>query len=226
METVVHTWLPALLSRFSQRHPNVTVELHSDTTPHLRDELLRGRLDVAFTAESINEGSVENRPIASLPMRWIASPTLPLPPGTLRFADIAQLPIVSFHRESIVYRNITQAAQAAGEERAPLRVNFFSSLAAMIALVKAGFGVAPLPVAVVQGELQAQELIALDVQTPLPPLPVCASQRAEPGSLLNDTLIALAAEVCDAFLATVKQAPPATDRAGAVHDLSVVKRKT
>jgi DNA-binding transcriptional LysR family regulator len=199
METVVHTWLPTLLSRFSQQYPNVTIELHSDTTPHLRDELLRGRLDVAFTAESINEGSVENRPLANLAMRWIAAPGLPVLPGALGFAQLAGIPIISFRRESIVYRAIMRAAQEAGAER-PLRISFFSSLAAMIALAKAGFGVAPLPLAVVRREIDRGELVALDVEPPLPPLPIFASQRAEPGSALNDALIALAATAAEESL--------------------------
>ncbi len=51
METVVHSWLPDLLSRFAERYPNATVELVSDITPRLRDDLLRGSLDCAFLSE-------------------------------------------------------------------------------------------------------------------------------------------------------------------------------
>lgn len=226
METVVHTWLPDLLSRFSRRHPNVTIELHSNTSPHLRDELLRGRLDVAFQTEMITEGFVENREIARLAMRWVAAPSLPLPPGTLRFADIAGQPIISFHRESIVYRSILQSAQFhdGHEGKAALRVNFFSSLAAMIELVKTGFGVAPLPVAVVQSEVARGELRLLEVEPALQPLPVCASQRVEPGSPVVDELIALAESCCNDFLARgrpdLASAPLPSPR------LSVVTRKT
>lgn len=226
METVVHTWLPDLLSRFSQRHPNITIELRSDTSPHLRDELLRGRLDVAFQTEMISEGFVENREIARLAMRWVAAPGLPLPPGTLRFADIAGQPIISFHRESIVYRSILQAAHLdeGREGRAALRVSFFSSLAAMIELAKAGFGIAPLPVAVVQGEVARGELLLLDVEPALQPLPVCASQRIEPGSALVDEVIALAESCSNDFLARGR--PDLGGAPLAARRLSVVTRKT
>jgi len=224
METVVHTWLPALLSRFSLRHPNVTIELYSDTSPHLRDELLRGKLDVAFQTESISEGFVENRAIASLSMSWVAAPTLALPPGTLRFADIAAQPIISFHRESIVYRSILQSASDSAESARPLRVNFFSSLAAMIELAKAGFGVAPLPVAVVQTEVDRGQLLLLDVEPPLAPLPVFASQRAEPVSPVVDELIALAENCSDEFLARSELSALAP--AQSAMRLSLVTRKT
>lgn len=231
METVVHTWLPALLSRFSRRHPNITVELNSDITPRLRDELLRGRLDVAFTTESISEGFIENRPIARLPMRWVGAPGLPLAPGTLRFADIAQLPIISFHRESTVYRSILQSATETADVRAALRINFFSSLAAMIELAKTGFGIAPLPAAVVQREVARGELVLLDVEPPLPMLPICASQRADPGSPVLDELIALSESAAAEFLADVSQGSasgiaPAVPTRRAPARLSAVTRKS
>lgn len=224
METVVHTWLPALLSRFSRRHPKITIELQSDTSPRLRDELLRGRLDVAFQTEAIAEGFIENRDIALLAMRWVAAPSLPLAPGTLRFADIAEQPIISFQRESIVYRSVLQLA-GDSDTRTPLRVSFFSSLAAMIELAKTGFGVAPLPVAVVQREVDRGELVLLDVDPPLPPLPVYASQRAEPALPAVDELIMLAEEVCAEFLAAGR--PDVAHAAATVQRrLSAVKRKT
>ncbi len=232
METVVHTWLPALLSRFSRRHPNITVELHSDITPRLRDELLRGRLDVAFTTESISEGFIENRPITRLAMRWVAAPALTLAPGTLRFTDIAPLPIISFHRESTVYRSILQSAAEGAELRTALRVNFFSSLAAMIELTKTGFGVAPLPVAVVQRELQRGELILLEVEPPLPPLAVYASQRAEPGSRVLDELIGLAEAAAQEFVAgggpdlLPRPDPDASPAPAPLRVLSAVTRKS
>lgn len=224
METIVHTWLPTLLSRFSRCYPKITVELQSDTTPRLRDELLRGRLDVAFLTESITEGFIENRSIALLAMRWVASPALPLAPGTLRLDDIAEYPIISFQRESIVYRSVLQLAGDTGL-RAPLRVSFFSSLAAMIELAKTGFGVAPLPVAVVQREVARGELVLLDVDPPLPALSVYASQRAEPALSEVDALINLAEEACAEFLAAGRPDLASADALPAPR-LSVVKRKS
>jgi DNA-binding transcriptional LysR family regulator len=221
METVVHTWLPALLSRFSRRYPQITIELQSDTSPRLRDELLRGRLDVAFQTEAIAEGFIENRGIAMLAMRWVAAPALPLA-GPLRLEDIAEQPIISFQRESIVYRSVLAAAGST-ELRAPLRVSFFSSLAAMIELAKTGFGVAPLPVAVVQREVERGDLVLLDVDPPLPPLPVFASQRAAPALAEVDELVALAEAVCAEFLASSR---PDAAQPAAPSGLSAVKRKT
>ena len=199
IETVVHTWLPELLTRFAERYPNVTLELESDITPRLRDDLLRGVLDCTVTSEEMTPGFVENRRIATFSMRWIASAAMAagLPPGRIPFAEIARHPIISFHRESSVYRNI---AQHAGACEADMRISYFSSMGAMVGLVRSGFGIALLPLAVVQDDLANGSLVLLDVD-PLPaPLPLVASARMEPASPLADALMALADSTCQAFM--------------------------
>ncbi|MGH6637540.1 MAG: LysR family transcriptional regulator [Polaromonas sp.] len=199
IETVVHTWLPDLLSRFAARYPNVTLELTSDITPRLRDDLLRGTLDCALLSEEITPGFIENRRIANYAMRWATSPTLAqqLPDGPLSFADIAEHPIISFHRESRVYRNIAQSAANCPN----LRVSYFSSLAAMIDLTRSGFGIAPLPLAVIQNDVAQGRLVLLDLVPPPSPLPLVASVRMEPASPLAEALVVLAREASEYFTA-------------------------
>lgn len=199
METVAHTWLPALLSRFSVQHPGVCIELTSDITPTLRDELLKGRLDCAFLSEKITEGFIENRKLMTLRMGWVVSPLLRIEGTPDSFADIVELPFITFHRGSPVNRSLTQAARAAG--RAIPHVSFFSSLAVMISLAKAGFGVALLPLAVIEAELARDELRVLDVQPGPLPLPIVGSLRADAPSPAVEAMMLLAADVCDEFVA-------------------------
>ena len=200
METVVHTFLPALLSRFSARFPKVTVELHSDITPFLRDELMKGTLDCVLTSEEIAEGSIENRRIAALPMSWVASPSLGIA-GSVPFAEIAHLPLITFHKRSVVYRDML----GPGIDPTALRVNFFSSLAAMISMTRSGFGIATLPLAVIPREIASGELCILDVTPPLKPLPVVASIRAGGASGVTEQFSRMAAEVFDEFSARSPQ---------------------
>jgi DNA-binding transcriptional LysR family regulator len=178
IETVAHTWLPDLFSRFAEKYPNATLELVSDITPRLRDDLLRGTIDCAILSEEITPGFIDNRRIANLAMRWVTGPSLALKfPSRklLTFADIAEQPIISFNRESSVYRNIAQNASGC----ANLRVSYFSSLR--------------------QGKL-----VVLDVD-PVPiPLPLVASMRLEPASPLAEALITMAQAACDQFIATCR----------------------
>lgn len=207
METVVHTCLPELLSRFSRLYPRVTVELHSDITPYLCDELLKGKLDCVITTEEIIDGYVENRKLAELPMAWVAAPHMPLPAEPLPFSAIARLPLVSFHRQSVIYRNILQLAGEGNDPlRGDLRVNCFSSLAAIISLTKTGFGIASLPLATIPQELAAGDLRVLDVHPPLLPLPVYASVQSGNASPAAEEFSLLALEVFGQFVATQKLA--------------------
>ncbi len=197
METVVHTCLPDLLSRFSRLYPQVTVELHCDITPFLRDELLKGRLDVVLASEEVTEGFVENRRMAELPMRWVAAPSLELPEGTLDFAHIAHLPLLTFHKQSIICKNVVQIGA-----RRPLRLNCLSSLAAMISLTKTGFGIATLPPQAIREETRTGTLRVLDVTPVLQPLPIVSSIQAGNASPVAEDFARLAQQACDDYLRT------------------------
>jgi len=201
METVVHTFLPALLSRFSAHYPKVTVELHSDITPFLRDELLKGTLDCVLTSEEIAEGTIENRRIAALPMAWVASPSLNIAWEQVPFAEIGSWPLITFHKRSVVYRDML----CPGADPGSLRINFFSSLAAMISMARSGFGIATLPLAVIPREIASGELRVLDVTPPLKPLPVVASIRAGGASAVTEQFSRMAAEVYEQFYVSSPQ---------------------
>ena len=197
IETVVHTMLPDLLSRFAARYPNVTLELVSDGSPKLREDLLRGALDCAITAESISHGTVENIHLTELPTRWIASPAMAarLPSARLSFADVAKHPLISFNRDSTVYRII---GEYAGEDMA-LRISYFSSIGAMTGLAKTGFGITILSVAVIQRELAEGTLVLLDVDPAPPSLPLIANIRTEPAAPLVRVLAQMARECSQPF---------------------------
>ena len=205
IETVVHTWLADLLTRFSSRYSKVTVEVVSETSFKLRDDLLRGVLDCTITAEEITPGFVDNRRLAEVDMRWVASEAIAkaLPAGRLNFTDLAKHPLISFSRESSVYRNIVQ--QATGVE---LRVNYFSSLGAMIGLARSGFGIALVPAIVIGRELSRGELVLLDVEPEPAKLLLVASMRAEPASPLAEAFMALAHETCSDFMKSAEATTP------------------
>ena len=205
METVVHTWLPALLSRFSDAHPAVSIELTSDITPTLRDHLLKRRLDCAFLSEEITEGFIENRKLMTMRLGWVAAPALATLASAASFDDVAHQPFICFHPESSVYRSILQLASG----RALPRISYFSSLTAMVSLAKIGFGIAPLPLAVIDAELARGELQVLDLQPEPLPLPIVGSMRADAPSPAAEALIRLAAQVCDEFIAERQSSPAA-----------------
>jgi len=196
IDTVALTWLPQLLSTFSSIYPKSTIELYADITPTLREELLRGSIDCVVVSEEVIEASIECRTLAEHPMVWVCAPDAPLPRDSeITMAQLAELPIITFHRQSSVYKNIVKLAP---REPRP-KINSFSSMSSMISLVRTGFGVAALPLSVVHAEAAAGNLRIVPVRPALAPLPIVVNIRSERNSPMLDDFLAVAIEVSAAW---------------------------
>ena len=195
IESVVHTWLPDLLRRLRLSFPKIRVEVHSDTTADLHDELLKGHIDLALTAEPLSHAAIENRLICTFEMRWITG-AHGADLGTRLAGDVLEtLPILTFLRDSLVYRDVVSKL---GPYSAA-RINPISSIAAMVSLVRSGYGVATLPHAAVWREVARGELVVLDVEPRLAPVPVVVVVRNPSESPIAQTVVSLAADAARAF---------------------------
>jgi DNA-binding transcriptional LysR family regulator len=79
------------------------------------------------------------------------------------------------------------------------RINPISSIAAMVSLVRSGYGVATLPYAAIWREVARGELIVLDVEPQLAPVPVVVVVRNPSESPIAQTVVSLAADAARAF---------------------------
>lgn len=197
IETVVYTWLPELLRRLRDSFTKVRVEIHSYMTTNLHDELLKGNIDLALTAQSLSNASVENRPICEFEMRWVTSPNTCGGDAIVGREMLERLPLLTFLRDSLVHRDVVSKLGP----HSTARINPISSIAAMVSLVKSGYGVATLPHACVLREIEAGDLVALDVEPALAPLPIIASLRNRSDSPLPEAVASLAVESAASFAA-------------------------
>ena len=194
IEAVVHTWLPELLGRLRQQFPKVRVEIHSYITADLHEELLNGNIDLALTAETLANPTIQNSSICGFQMGWIIAPDATGDP--LTDAELLdRLPILTFLRDSIVYRDVV----AKLGPFCVTRINPFNSIAAMVSLVRTGYGLATLPRAAIASTLDSGELIALEGVPELTPLSVIASRRRQSESPLAEAVVRLAVEAARAF---------------------------
>jgi DNA-binding transcriptional LysR family regulator len=193
IESVVHTWLPELLKRVRDEYPNLTIELTSDTSANLSVQLANGHIDVALQTTYVTGADASNVPLGSLPMRWMASPSLNLSAQALTEGELATYPIISFPRHSPPHEFLTGLFAATGETQ--VQINCLSSVAAIIRLVADGFGIAVLPTAFVMRELEAGQLQLLKVAHRVPALPLVATFRRSPDSLLPESITRLALNV-------------------------------
>jgi DNA-binding transcriptional LysR family regulator len=197
IESVVHTWLPNLLKRVREEYPNLTIELTSDTTANLSGHLTNGNVDVALLTTNVTGSDAVNIPLGTLPMRWVASSALNLSAEALSEAELAAFPIVSFARHSAPHGFLTELFAASGETT--VQINCVSSVAAIIRLVVDAFGIAVLPTAFVMHELQSGRLQLLQVTHRVPALPLVATFRRSPDSLLCESITRLALQVVRDF---------------------------
>ncbi|WP_322052424.1 LysR family transcriptional regulator [Paraburkholderia bannensis] len=197
VESIVHSWFPALMSRVRERFPHLEVEVTSDTTIHLVQLLRADAVDLILQTESLPDRDFVNQPLCEFPMRWVASPTLGLAGQHVALEQLAELPILSFSRHSGPHTAIEREFARAVER--PVRINCISSVAAMIRLVSDGFGVAALPPAIIQRELRDGSLEVLDVESAFAPLPLVASYRLQ-SHPLPARIAELATEQARAFV--------------------------
>jgi DNA-binding transcriptional LysR family regulator len=164
-------------------------------TANLHDELLKGNIDLALTAESLSNASVENRPICQFQMRWVTSPKACKGNPIVGREILEGLPLLTFLRDSVVHRDVVSKLGP----HSTARINPISSIAAMVSLAKSGYGVATLPHACVLREIESGDLVALDVKPALAPLPIIASVRNRSDSPIPEAVASLAVEAAARF---------------------------
>jgi DNA-binding transcriptional LysR family regulator len=177
IESIVHSWFPALMALVRERYPQLEIEVTSDTTIHLSHLLRTDDVELILQTDTLAGPDFTNLALCELPVRWVASPSLGLSGQAIGLAQLADFPIVSFSRHSGPHAMLEQLFAAAVDR--PARINCVTSVAVMIRLVADGFGVAALPLATIQRELQEGTLEVLTVSSEFPALPLVAVHRVQ-----------------------------------------------
>ncbi|HMN82274.1 MAG TPA: LysR family transcriptional regulator [Burkholderiaceae bacterium] len=176
VETAVHTWLPALLRELARVHPGIAVELHSESTPQLKQQLSAGHLSLAVMADEMDSDMFESIALTTDPMIWVACPELARGvDGAKAFEDLlTRQPVMTFMRETQAYRDVRRAVSSP----IGVRVSPFSSIAAIVSVLREGHGVAALPSRVVQPHLHSQHLVEIRCGPKLAPLRLVLARAA------------------------------------------------
>jgi len=129
--------LSDVLGRFARAHPKVRIEAHIARNADLLARIESNQLDLAlmWTDAAPNDGTLASTLIATPPMCWIGSASVPLPR-----TQGEPLPLVAFDRQCLFHSAAVSALDRAG---IAWRVAFTSpSLAGIHAATAAGIGVA------------------------------------------------------------------------------------
>lgn len=206
IESVVHSWLALYVRELNATYPELEIDLAVDTSSVLEKRLRAGDIDLVIQVEGIASNEIVSETLAIYPVRWIARNGLLSSRAAGLTERVLQLPILTFGRGTAPQRVVEQiVAQLAGKTGIPIeqtRITCSPSVAAIVQLIKDGYGVAAIPSLFVSSGLESGEFVELPVQ-PTPPsiiVSMCFHANAE-------VLVRAAADsarlACNAYCAQV-----------------------
>ena len=172
-ETIIGSWLPDFLSHYAKFRPNLSFDLTVDSTNNLRDALVSREIDLAFLMGPIAEASIESIDLCSFDMAFVATPRIQSRKRLWRAQDLSEQPILTFSANTRPFRLLKELFLAASVDEP--KITSSASLGAVVRLALAEYGVAVLPLAIVQAELAAGKLVQLSTEFELPPIAFTAS---------------------------------------------------
>ncbi len=165
-QSVSSAVLPLVLGRFRSDYPDVEVQLlETDDDDELVGHLERGQIEVSFLVGQVAEpaqSGFESRPLLTDPFVLITRPGQ-FPPGPVSLDAFANEPLIGQHPNSCQLLNEAGLRSGGLDPSYVFRSNDNGTVAAM---VRAGMGVAVMPLLCTEPEDPRTELHPLD-----PPIP-------------------------------------------------------
>ena len=208
IETVVHSWLSHYVTHLNAKFPQLDVDLTVDSSAVLQQRLLAGEIDLAIRVEGIDSTKIASSAIASYPVRWIAKRGL-LSRRTAGLAErVLQRPILTFGRgtapQVALQSIVLTLARQENVRPEQTRVTCSPSVAAIVQLVRDGYGVACIPSLFVTDELQTGEFVELPLKPVPPPIVVSVCKPANASAMVNAAASA-AHLACTAYCRTKRR---------------------
>ncbi|QTD45343.1 LysR family transcriptional regulator [Ottowia testudinis] len=200
-ETLVHTWLPELLRRVHLLYPELQLEIEVDNTHVLREHLLARRLDLTFLLGPLPDAPVENLPLSSYPLAWVAHASRDFGPEPVALARLMDGPIITYPATSAPHqavRSMLAAAARAAGLGLP-RMYGSASLSTIVRMVMLDIGVGVVTPLILERELAEGVVRVLSVAgPPLPELRFGAAWQRDNGNPSAAVVARMAAEVAQA----------------------------
>ena len=176
IDSVISTWMPALVESLHQSMPNLKIELTVESTKRLVHGMHKGEFDLIFAVDPAIGDSFRSFVSCVLQMIWVGSPKLIDPERTYSVDDLARMPIITFPKNAPPYRQIAPYFQ--DEQVLASKLTSSNSMFAIINLIIDGFGVAAIPKVIVRRELGQGLLHQIKVSKHFPPLPIIGSYQS------------------------------------------------
>lgn len=172
IESVVHSWLSYYIKQLNADYPELVIELTVDRSSILEKKLLSKELDIVIRVEGIDRDEIASDALAIYPVSWIARKKLLSPRQSDLVQQVLALPILTFDRGTAPQRMLEEIvgnlANQVGIPVTKIRLTCSPSVAAIIQLVRDGYGVAAIPSLFVKNDLESGDFVKLPVTPVLP----------------------------------------------------------
>lgn len=176
IDSVSSTWMPHFINALHQRFSGLKIELTVDGTEPLLQGLRKGRFDIVFAIQPLIGEGFRSFRSCTLQMVWAGSPTLIEEERVYSVASIADMPIISFPKDSPPYQMI--APYFHDEQVLASKLTSCNSLYAIINLLVDGFGIGAIPTVTIMRELKGGLLCPVKVSKRFPPMPIIATYQS------------------------------------------------
>jgi DNA-binding transcriptional LysR family regulator len=205
MDSAIHSWFVDFIADVMRRYPNLDIEITSDTALNLNEQLRRGMLDMVIQTDMLRDESIRSMQVLELSVGWIAVTDSDM--GAWQYGNatsvtsgmrqLASERLITYSRHSRPHQDLLRLMRPYGIDEA--RVSCVNSIAAMIGLTQAGFGVAALPTALAREQLKKGTLRQIEGLEVPPPLPFVVAWRT--GTNWAERLIEIAIETIHRYAA-------------------------
>ena len=176
IDSVSSTWMPAMIDMLHGAFPDLRIELTVDGTKPLVQGMRRGEFDMVFCLHPVLDEGFRSYTACFLQMVWAGSPRLIDPRRRYRVAELAELPVISFPRNSPPFQMIAPFFH--DEQVLASKLTSCNSLYAMINLLIDGFGIGAIPTVTIWREIRQGLLLPLRVAKHFPPMAIIGSYQA------------------------------------------------
>ncbi|MGN6317169.1 LysR family transcriptional regulator [Trinickia sp.] len=201
MDSAIHSWFVDFVADATHHYPNLDIEVTTETALNLNEQLRHGMLDLVIQTDMVRDESLRSIEVLELSIDWIgaadADTRSKQPDETMTAAlrRIGAERLITYSRHSRPHQDLLRLMQSYGVNDA--RVSCVNSLAAMIQLTQAGFGVAAMPSALVLDLLDKGVLRKLEGMETPPPLPFVIAWRT--GANRAERLVEIATQTVRKF---------------------------
>ncbi|MDU8927656.1 LysR family transcriptional regulator [Alisedimentitalea sp. MJ-SS2] len=159
-EMIVHTWLGQFLTAMKNRFPNIDVDLTVDVSANLSPPLFGRAIDLTFQSGPFDRQASGMEPLGDFPFIWVAAPDHGFGDKVLSLSHLSRYPVLTHARGTLPHQQLLD--HVAGSPTAvSVRVVPSTNLAACLQMTRDGFGVACLPAAIVESDLERGHLSQL-----------------------------------------------------------------